>query len=74
MYRKCESFFMHAVCMFVHCVHSVTVFNVAFYLICSLLMLVEDVRGNQMYLVCSHKRLLMFLVFVEVCVKCTETL
>ena len=35
-------------CMFVSCVHLVTVLNAAFCMICSLLMLVEDARGNHM--------------------------
>ena len=33
-------------CMFVSCVHPVTVLNVAFFITCSLLMLVEDERGD----------------------------
>ena len=33
-------------CMFVSCVHPVAVLNSAFCLICSLLMLVEDARGD----------------------------
>ena len=32
-------------CMFVPCVHPVAVLNAAFYMSCSLLMLVEDARG-----------------------------
>ena len=35
-------------CMFVSCVHPVAVFNAAFCLSCSLLMLVEDARGDHM--------------------------
>ena len=35
-------------CMFVSCVHPVTVLNAAFYMTCSLLMLVEDARVNHM--------------------------
>ena len=35
-------------CMFVSCVHPVAVLNAAFYMTCSLLMLVEDARGNHM--------------------------
>ena len=35
-------------CMFVSCVHPVAVFNAAFCMTCSLLMLVEDARGNHM--------------------------
>ena len=33
-------------CMFVSCVHPVTVINAAFCMTCSLLMLVEDARGD----------------------------
>ena len=35
-------------CMVVSCVHPVTVLNAAFYMACSLLMLVEDARGDHM--------------------------
>ena len=35
-------------CMFVSCVHPVAVLNSAFCMTCSLLMLVEDARGNHM--------------------------
>ena len=35
-------------CMFVPCVHHVTVLNAAFCMTCSLLMLVEDARGDHM--------------------------
>ena len=35
-------------CMFVSCVHPVAVLNAAPCMTCSLLMLVEDVRGNHM--------------------------
>ena len=35
-------------CMFVSCVHPVAVLNVAFYMTCSLLMLLEDARGDHM--------------------------
>ena len=35
-------------CMFVSCVHPVVVLNDAFGMTCSLLMLVEDARGNHM--------------------------
>ena len=35
-------------CMFVSCVHPVTVLNAAFCMTCSLLMLVEDARGDHM--------------------------
>ena len=35
-------------CKFVSCVHPVAVLNVAFCMTCSLLMLVEDARGDHM--------------------------
>ena len=35
-------------CMFVSCVHHVAVLNAAFCMTCSLLMLVEDARGDHM--------------------------
>ena len=35
-------------CMFVSCVHHVAVLNAAFCMACSLLMLVEDARGDHM--------------------------
>ena len=35
-------------CMFVSCVHPVAVLNAAFCMTCSLLMLVEDARGNHL--------------------------
>ena len=35
-------------CMFVFCVHPVAVLNAAFCMTCSLLMLVEDARGDHM--------------------------
>ena len=35
-------------CMFVSCVHHVAVLNTAFYMTCSLLMRVEEVRGDHM--------------------------
>ena len=35
-------------CMFVSCVHLVAVLNAAFCMTCSLLMLVEDARGDHM--------------------------
>ena len=35
-------------CMFVSCVHPVAVLNTAFCMTCSLLMLVEDTRGDHM--------------------------
>ena len=35
-------------CMFVSCVHHVAVLNAASCMTCSLLMLVEDARGNHM--------------------------
>ena len=35
-------------CMFVSCVHPAAVLNAAFCMTCSLLMLLEDARGNHM--------------------------
>ena len=35
-------------CMFVSCVHPVAVLNAAFCMTCSLLMLIEDERGDHM--------------------------
>ena len=35
-------------CMFVYCVHPVAVLNAAFCMTCSLLILVEDARGDHM--------------------------
>ena len=35
-------------CMFVSCVHPVAILNAAFCMTCSLLMLVEDARGDHM--------------------------
>ena len=35
-------------CMFVSCVHAVAVLNAEFCMTCSLLMLVEDARGDYM--------------------------
>ena len=35
-------------CMFVSCVHPVVVLNAVFCMTCSLLMLVEDARGDHM--------------------------
>ena len=35
-------------CMFVSCVHPVAIHNAAFCMACSLLMLVEDARGDHM--------------------------
>ena len=43
MYGKCECFVM---LMFVSCVHLVAVLKAAFCMTCSLLMLVEDARGD----------------------------
>ena len=37
-----------ACCMFVSCVHPVAVLNAEFCMICNLLMLVEDARGDHM--------------------------
>ena len=40
--------FRHADVVFVSCVHPVALLNVAFCMTCSLLMLVEDARGDHM--------------------------
>ena len=45
VYRKCECFVMQ---MLYVCVHPVEVFNTAFCMTCSLLMLVEHARGDHM--------------------------
>ena len=45
VYGTCECFIMQ---MFVSCVHPVSVLNAAFCMTCSLLMLVEDARGDHM--------------------------
>ena len=45
VYGKYECFVMQ---MFVSCVHFVAVLNAAFCMTCSLLMLVEDARGDHM--------------------------
>ena len=45
MYGKGECFVMH---MLYVCVYPVAVLNVAFCITCNLIMLVEDVRGNNM--------------------------
>ena len=45
-------------CMFVSCVHPVAVLNAAFCMTCSLLMLVEDARGQHMEEVYSRAALM----------------
>ena len=45
-------------CMFVSCVHPVAVLNVAYRITCSLLMLVEDARGDHMEVVYSRAGLM----------------
>ena len=45
VYGKYKCVAMH---MFVSCVHPVAVLNAAFYMTCSLLMLVEVARGDHM--------------------------
>ena len=45
MYGKCECFVMQ---MLYVCVHSVVDLNASFCMTCSLLMLVEDARGDHM--------------------------
>ena len=39
---------LSCICMFVSCVHPVEVLNAAYCMTCSLLMLVEDARGDYM--------------------------
>ena len=41
-------------CMFVSCVNHVTVLNAAFCMTCSLLMLVEDARGDHINYIHCH--------------------
>ena len=43
VYGTCEGFVMY---MFVSCVHPVAVLNAAFCMTCSLLILIEDERGD----------------------------
>ena len=38
-------------CMFVYCVHPVAVLSATFCMTCSLLMLVEDARGDHIYII-----------------------
>ena len=45
-------------CMFVSCVHPVTILNAAFCMTCRLLMLVEDTRGDHMEESYSRARLI----------------
>ena len=47
VYGKYE-YFSCRCCMFVSCVHPVAVLNAEFCMTCSLLMLVEDARGDYM--------------------------
>ena len=54
-------------CMFVSCVHPMAVLNAAFRMTCSLLMLVENARGDHMEeaysiagLITTHECLLLF--------------
>ena len=47
VYEKCECFVMQMLYVCVLCA-SVAVFNAAFCMTCSLLMLVEDARGDHM--------------------------
>ena len=56
MYGKYECFVMQM--LFVSCVHPVTVLNAAFCMTCSLLMLVEDSRGDHMEEACSRAGLI----------------
>ena len=66
VYGKYECFVMQML-MFVSCVHPVAVLNAAFCMTCSLLMLVEDARGDHMdysraglILIGRHECLLLF--------------
>ena len=45
-------------CMFVSCVHPVTVLNAAFCMTCSLLMLLEDARGDHVEVAYSRAGLI----------------
>ena len=54
--------FRHADVMFASCVHPVTVLNAAFCTTCSLLMLVEDARGDHMKEAYSRAGLNCFIV------------
>ena len=47
-------------CMFVSCVHPVAVLNAAFCMTCTLVMLVEDARGDHMKEAYSRAGLLLF--------------
>ena len=47
VYGKYECFVMQLY-LFVSCVHHVAVLNAAFCMTCSLLMLIEDARGDHM--------------------------
>ena len=47
MYGKYECFLMQML-YFVSCVHPVTVLNATFCMTCSLFMLIEDARGDDM--------------------------
>ena len=65
VYGKCKR--LSCRCMSVACVHPVAVLNAAFCMICSLLMLVEDARGDNMEeaysrdgLMTGHECLLLF--------------
>ena len=49
VYGECECFVR--CCMFVSCVHPVAVLNAKFCMTCSLLMLVEDARGNHIIII-----------------------
>ena len=55
VYGKCECFVMQ---MLYVCVYHVAVLNAAFCMTCSLLMLVEDERGDQMEEVYSRAGLI----------------
>ena len=54
----CMSVSSYRCYMFVSCVHPVAVLNSAFCMTCSLLMLVEDARGDHMEEACSRASLM----------------
>ena len=61
-------------CRFVSCVHPVTVLNAAFCMTCSLLILVEDTRGNHMEEVYSRAGLITALFTPSCCSDCFHDL
>ena len=51
-------------CMFVSCVHPVAVLNAALYMTCSLLMLVDDAKGDHMQEAYSRAGLMTVCLFI----------